>query len=114
PWTGRRPFAESGRLRQQRTEFGATMGGDCLCGKTSGRVSSETRPLNCSGQAGLEPVLDTNVPEPAFRIRRLFVNPVFERCSHKWRRQIHYVIHTQGNGGVVQPRSPSAWVEFRG
>jgi len=61
----------------------------------------------------LELVLDADVPETAFGVGSLLVVTVFERSSHKRWFLVAHVIHTNCEGGVVEPGSPSAGIVLR-
>src|SRR5262249_10126151 len=61
----------------------------------------------------LELVLDADVPEAALGVGSLLVVTVFERGSHKRWFQVAHVIHTNCEGGVVKPGSPSTRIVLR-
>src|ERR1700694_1000976 len=82
----------------------------------SGRAWFQARPLQtfafCS--LNLELILDRSVPKPSLGISCLLIITVFEGRGHKWRLLVEHVVHTQSNGGVIQPGSPTAWIVLRG
>src|SRR5262249_26047640 len=61
----------------------------------------------------LELVLDADIPETAFSVGSLLVITVFERGSHERWFLVAHVIHTNCEGGVVEPGSPSARIVLR-
>src|SRR5262249_39547755 len=61
----------------------------------------------------LELVLDADIPETAFGVGSLLVVTVFESGSHERWFLVAHVIHTEREGGVVEPGSPSARIVLR-
>src|SRR5439155_6635738 len=57
---------------------------------------------------GLETLLQSAVPEPAFDARNGLVVAVLKRASHKRRILVKYVLHPECDSRVIKPPLPGA------